>query len=110
MSEPSRSSRKVRKVDQRNISKLEFWKKLAEKTGIEEKICEKIFIKILDLMIEEVQEGNRIEFRNYFILGSKFQDSRMAQNPRTLEQVEIPPRRMVYFKKGNLLDNMKALT
>ena len=103
MSEPSRSSRKVRKVDHRNISKLEFWKKLAERTGLDEKTCERIFMGILDLMVEEVQEGNRIEFRNYFILGSKFQDSRMAQNPKTLEPVEIPPRRMVYFKKGNKL-------
>ena len=80
--------------------------KLVERTGLDQKLVSKIFLESLDQMVEELQEGNRLEFRGAFILGTKRQRSRMAQNPKTLEKVKIPARRVVYFRKG---DRLKAI-
>jgi len=90
----------VRKADKSTVSKKVFIDGLNQRLGVDIRICEKVFLETLDLIVEELKEGNKLEFRGAFILGSKVQESRLAQNPKTLEKVEIPERRVVYFKKG----------
>ena len=96
----------VRKADKITITKKNFVDKLSERLDIEPKLVNRIFLETLDLIVEELHEGNKLEFRGAFILGTKIQETRMAQNPKTLEKVEIPERRVVYFKKG---DRLKVL-
>ena len=88
------------------VTKVLMIEKLVERTGLDQKLVSKIFLESLDQIVEELQEGNRIEFRGTFILGTKHQSARMAQNPKTLEKVEIPASRVVYFRKG---DRLKAI-
>lgn len=52
------------------------------------------------MIVDELKDENKLEFRGTFILGTKIQGERLAQNPKTLEKVTIPERRVVYFKKG----------
>ena len=96
-------SRELQKADKVTITKKAFVEKLVEKTGLDPKVVNKIFLESLDLIVDELVQGNKLEFRGTFILGTKIQPSRFAQNPKTLEKVEIPERRVVYFKKGDRL-------
>lgn len=96
----------VRKADKITITKKAFVEKLSERTDIDIKLVNRVFLETLDLVVEELKEGNKLEFRGTFILGTKIQESRLAQNPKTLEKVEIPQRRVVYFKKGDRLKNL----
>jgi integration host factor subunit beta len=57
----------------------------------------------LDLMIGELEKGNRIEFRDFGVFEVRARASRTAQNPRTLERVTVPARNAVRFKCGRLL-------
>lgn len=59
--------------------------------------------KFLDLIIEELAKGNRLEFRDFGVFECKQRARRVAQNPKTLEKVEVPPRRSVKFKLGRLM-------
>lgn len=95
------------KVNTENISKRIFIQKLAQKTGHDIEVVEEVFLDTLDLIVEELNAGNRLEFRGAFILGTKIQEERTAQNPLTLDKVTIPARRTVYFKKGNRLKNIE---
>ena len=99
----------MKKADTHTTSKREFVQKLTARTGIGKELAEKIFIRMLDLIVEEIKSGNKIEFRGTFILGSKVQQERVAQNPKTLEKVTIPERRVVYFKKGDRLKNLENM-
>lgn len=96
----------MNKADKVTITKKAFVDKLAEKTNIDPRIVNQVFLETLDLIVDELKEGNKLEFRGTFILGTKIQAQRQAQNPKTLEKVDIPERRVVYFKKG---DRLKAL-
>ncbi len=96
----------MKKVDKVTITKKAFIEKLADRTQIDPKVVSKIFLESLDLITEEIHAGNKLEFRGTFILGTKVQAQRQAQNPRTLEKVDIPQRRVVYFKKGDRLKNL----
>ncbi len=59
--------------------------------------------KFLDLIIEELAKGNRLEFRDFGVFESKQRAPRIAQNPKTLERVHVPARRSVKFKLGRLM-------
>jgi integration host factor subunit beta len=96
----------VNKADKITITKKAFVDKLAERTNYDPRIVNQIFLETLDLIVDELKSGHKLEFRGTFILGTKIQAQRQAQNPKTLEKVDIPERRVVYFKKG---DRLKTL-
>ena len=57
----------------------------------------------LDEVIEELGRGNRLEFRDFGVFEIRERAARRAQNPKTLERVEVPARRTVKFKTGRLM-------
>lgn len=95
------------KADKTTITKKAFIDKLAARANVDVKVASALFLETLDLIVEELREGHKLEFRGTFILGTKIQSSRQAQNPKTLEKVEIPQRRVVYFKKGDRLRSLE---
>ena len=48
-------------------------------------------------------KGNRFEFRDFGVFETKVRKARKAQNPKTLEPVEVPEKRTVKFKVGRLM-------
>lgn len=63
-------------------------------------VAKKVVQGFLDLIIDELERGNRIEFRNFGIFEVRVRAPRTAQNPKTLERVQVPARRTVKFKAG----------
>ena len=59
----------------------------------------------LDEVIEELGRGNRLEFRDFGVFEIRERAPRQAQNPKTLERVDVPARRTVKFKTGRLMKN-----
>ena len=57
----------------------------------------------LDEIIRELSQGNRLEFREFGVFEIKERAPRKAQNPRTLEKVHVPAKRVVKFKVGRLM-------
>lgn len=57
----------------------------------------------LDQVIDELGRGNRLEFRDFGVFEIKERAPRVAQNPKTLERVQVPARRTVKFKVGRLM-------
>ncbi len=57
----------------------------------------------LDVMIDELGQGHRLEFRDFGVFEVKKRAARVAQNPKTLEPVRVPPKRTVKFKVGRLM-------
>ena len=55
------------------------------------------------LVIDELGRGNRLEFRDFGVFEIKERAPRVAQNPKTLERVQVPARRTVKFKVGRLM-------
>ena len=47
--------------------------------------------------------GNRLEFRDFGVFEIRERAGRVAQNPKTLERVSVPPRKSVRFKIGRLM-------
>jgi integration host factor subunit beta len=57
----------------------------------------------LDGIVDELGRGNRLEFRDFGVFEVKERAARVAQNPKTLVPVKVPPKRTVKFKVGRLM-------
>ncbi len=65
----------------------------------------------LDSIIDELGKGNRLEFRDFGVFEVKERAARVAQNPKTLVPVKVPPKRTVKFKVGRLMkDQLETRT
>lgn len=85
------------------VTKKELVNRISETTGQTKVIVKDIVQKFLDEIINELARGNRLEFREFGVFDIKERAPRRAQNPRTLEKVNVPAKRVVKFKVGRLM-------
>jgi nucleoid DNA-binding protein len=86
--------------ESRTITKKELVNRIADETRQTKVVVKDILQRFLDAITEELAEGNRLEFRDFGVFEVRERAPRRAQNPRTLEEVEVPQRRAVKFKAG----------
>jgi integration host factor subunit beta len=91
------------------ITKKELVSRIAEKTGQTKVVTKDIIQMFLDEIIDELGQGNRLEFREFGVFEIKERAARKAQNPRTLEKVHVPAKRVVKFKVGRLMKEKVGL-
>jgi integration host factor subunit beta len=87
----------------RTITKKELVARIAELTNQTKVVAKDIIQLFLDEIIRELGNGNRLEFREFGVFEIKERAARKAQNPRTLEKVDVPAKRVVKFKVGRLM-------
>lgn len=85
------------------ISKKDLVDRIAEKTQ-----CKRITVKavvqhLLDEITTELAQDNRLEFRDFGVFEPRTREARTAQNPKTLEKVQVPAKRTVKFKMGRMM-------
>ena len=85
------------------ITKKELVNRIAEHTKQTKVVVKDILQRFLDEIIDELSDGNRLEFREFGVFEVKERAARKAQNPRTLEKVHVPAKRVVKFKVGRLM-------
>jgi len=85
------------------VTKKELIDQIADATGQKRVAVKRIVQSFLDNIIVELGKGNRLEFRDFGVFEVKHRRARKAQNPKTLEPVQVPPKRTVKFKIGRLM-------
>ena len=85
------------------VTKKELISRISENTQAKRVLVKRIIQAFLDEMVTELCKNNRLEFRDFGVFETRTRAGRIAQNPKTLERVEVPARRMVKFKMGRLL-------
>jgi len=91
------------------VTKKELIDRIAEREQTKRVTVKCIIQAFLDEITKELCEDNRLEFRDFGVFETRIRAARMAQNPKTLEQVEVPSKRTVKFKMGRLMrENLSA--
>lgn len=85
------------------ITKRDLAESISQKLGKQQINTKQIIQLFLDLCIEELAKGNRLEFRGFAILAIVERASRTGRNPKTGVTVEVPAKKVVRFKPGRLL-------
>ena len=85
------------------VTKKELIDRIAEATQAKRVVVKRIVQGFLDEIINELAADNRLEFRDFGVFETRTRTSRVAQNPKTLERVQVPPKRSVKFKMGRMM-------
>jgi integration host factor subunit beta len=60
--------------------------------------------RVVDVFFDEIAErladGGRVELRGFGAFSTRGRDARKGRNPRTGETVDVPEKRVPYFKPG----------
>ncbi len=90
------------------ITKKELIDRIADATTQRRVQVKRVVQLFLDEVIAELGKGNRLEFRDFGVFETKVRRARRAQNPKTLEPVNVPEKRTVKFKVGRVMKQKLA--
>lgn len=85
------------------ITKKELIDRIACEENCSRVLAKRVIQRFLDTIMDELGNGNRLEFRDFGVFESKFRAARQAQNPKTMDKVHVPSRRTVRFKVGRIM-------
>lgn len=85
------------------VTKKDLIDRISVATGQRRVLVKRTLQTFLDMVMEELGRGNRLEFRDFGVFEVRTRNARTAQNPKTLQRVQVPPKRTVKFKVGRLL-------
>ncbi|MCY2928731.1 MAG: integration host factor subunit beta [Planctomycetota bacterium] len=85
------------------MRKKEIVDQIAAKLQLRALVVKDVVQCFLDEVINELAQGNRLEFREFGIFEPRQCAARLAHNPKTLERVQVPARRTVKFKLGRVM-------
>ncbi len=85
------------------VTKKELIDRIAERECCKRTVVKRIVQSFLDSIVEELGNGNRLEFRDFGVFESKIRAPRQAQNPKTMDKVQVPSKRTVKFKVGRIM-------
>ena len=90
------------------ITKKELIDRIAESTQAKRIVVKCIVQAFLDEVVDELAKENRLEFRDFGVFETRTRAARVAQNPKTLERVQVPSKKTVKFKMGRLMKQKLA--
>jgi nucleoid DNA-binding protein len=85
------------------ITKKDFIDRIADSTQSKHVLVKTVVQQFLDEITAELSKNNRLEFRDFGVFEAKDQPARKAQNPKTLELIDVPAKRKVKFKMGRIM-------
>jgi integration host factor subunit beta len=85
------------------MTKADLVERVANEADMTKKDAEQLVEIIFDTIISTLNKGEKIELRGFGSFRLRSRNSRKGRNPKTGESVEIPAKRVAYFKPGKEL-------
>lgn len=85
------------------MNKTELTAALADKTGFAKKDAEKALNAFVDVITENLKNGEKVQVVGFGSFEVKERPARTARNPRTGEEIEIAASKAPVFKAGKAL-------
>jgi integration host factor subunit beta len=88
---------------QLTLTKADLIEEVLRITELPRKESESIVETIFDSIIESLQNGDKIEIRGFGSFRTRQRRGRVGRNPKTGEKVEVPPKKIPFFKPSKEL-------
>ena len=85
------------------LTKADLVEEVARTAQLTKKQAEAIVNLVFQTIIDSLREGSKIELRGFGSFRIRNRGARLGRNPKTGERVEVPPKRIPYFKPGKEL-------
>ena len=87
--------------------KLDIVNAVVNKTGVSRTKAEQAVETVFEAMKSALGKGERIELRRFGVFNVRPRKTGIGRNPRTGEEVNIPPGKAVRFKPGKELQGLE---
>jgi integration host factor subunit beta len=93
------------------MTKAELVDEVARVVSLTKKQAETIVNIVFDSIVDSLRSGQKIELRGFGSFRLRSRKSRTGRNPKTGEKVDVPSKKIPYFKPGKELKELinKAL-
>ena len=71
-----------------------------ESPGLRAEEIERVVDVFFDEVTQRLADGGRVELRGFGAFSTREREPRKGRNPRTGDSVEVPAKRVPYFKPG----------
>jgi integration host factor subunit beta len=88
------------------MTKAELVEKVADKIQLTKKQTEAVVNILLNCITEALSEGDKVELRGFGSFRIRNRNPREGRNPKTGDTVQIPAKRIPFFKAGKELREM----
>jgi integration host factor subunit beta len=88
------------------MTKAELVEEVARAAELTKKDSEVIVEEVFKNIIQALNRGEKIELRGFGSFRVRQRDARRGRNPKTGEPVDIPAKRVPYFKPGKELKEL----
>lgn len=87
------------------LTKADLSKHLMEGLELGKKEADLLVATFLESIIESLRAGEGVELRGFGSFRLRDRKARQGRNPRSGESIQVPPKRVAYFKVGKELRN-----
>ncbi len=88
------------------MTKAELVEEVARAAELTKKDAEVVVEEVFKNIIQALNRGEKIELRGFGSFRVRNRDARRGRNPKTGEPVDIPAKRVPYFKPGKELKEL----
>ena len=86
------------------MTKRDLVVRISKETGMVQQDVYTVLQKSLDYIVEALEEGKTVEFRNFGVFEIRERKQRIGRNPnKPQDVVTIPARKVVKFKPGKIM-------
>ena len=87
----------------RRLTRSELTEGVYQAIGVPLKESDVVVCTILDSIVRSLRAGERVEIRGFGTFNMRERRARIARNPKTGARVEVPTKRIPFFKPGKEL-------
>ena len=88
------------------MTKAELVEEVAKSTQLTKKHAEIIVNTVFESIVDTLKAGEKIELRGFGSFRIRHRGPRVGRNPKTGAKVDVPAKRIPYFKPGKDLREM----
>jgi integration host factor subunit beta len=85
------------------LTKAELVEEVSRSAQVTKKQAEEIVQTVFETIVESLRLGRKVELRGFGSFRIRNRGARIGRNPKTGNRVEVPPKRIPYFKPGKEL-------
>jgi integration host factor subunit beta len=90
------------------LTRAESTEEVHQVIGLPLKESDIVVCTILDGIVRALRAGNKVEIRGFGAFNTRQRGGRTGRNPKTGARVEVPPKRIPFFKPGKELRELLA--
>jgi len=85
------------------MTKADLVDHVAAIVDLPKKQADEVVQTVLDSVVAALHRGEKVELRGFGSFRVRQRDARIGRNPKTGAKVQVPPKRIPYFKPGKHL-------